>query len=384
MSNISPIGIRIASQTRYFETTGDSSYYYSSQLVTNLSFLKAIKKLGQQLGWPTKIIDRGPPKKQNNATFLAKAKQSVLGSRTGHFANLKSTPCKEWVSANHKVIEKLATSRQFFDSKAIGFLAKSLGYVADWRSGCNVAHDSNLVNGASVKTEPINLEKGPAFKSRGEQAYKKNLGSCFASNGDPFTSFAELAQLARYSNSKFFMHSPEAPLGQIRSGTFSKKANRPAGKRNQEQSSLGGLFQRGQGRLRYRRIDSKQAFKTPASLSFYLTTLGLIGHCQVLRSSLAITPIIKGSLQSNLLLANHSGIIKLASSGGLGLVATAPKCYISRSYKETVLNLFFKIPAKATALGTNQTFVLGDLRSPAKEHRKNLRLKTTSASVRWS
>ena len=132
MSKVSPISIRIASGTRHFETTGDSSYFYSSNLVTNLSFLKAIKKLGQQLGWPVKGADKYKQPKQDNDDFLAKANKSIIGLRIEHLVmNFQSTPCKQWVSANKKMIDKLTTCQEFFYSKAIGFLAKSLGYVAN-------------------------------------------------------------------------------------------------------------------------------------------------------------------------------------------------------------------------------------------------------------
>jgi hypothetical protein len=349
MSSISPISVRIASKTRFFETTGGSSYYYSSQLLNNMALLKAVTKLGQQLGWPSKVMDNQKPKAKQGSAFLAKASQSAANSRMEPLINLKATPGKEWISANSKLVEKLTTSQQFFNSKAIGFLAKGLG-----RSG---KFDSAFF--FTVKqSSPIGSDK------------TKNL----LKEDSWFTSFNYLAQLAKYCNSKYY----KQPLNRYtpRGPQTSYKAAKQSSPEGSHKTSITNLL----------RKESKQAFKTPVGLSFYLTALGLVGHSQILRTSLVIAPIISGSLQSNLLLADHREIIKTASSNGIGLISTSPKCYISRSSKDTVLNFFFKIPAKLAEKRANnrpqyqQVYILADLQGLRKSQK---RLKPAYASVRW-
>nr|YP_025754.1 hypothetical protein PsakpMp05 [Tupiella akineta]AAQ18714.1 hypothetical protein [Tupiella akineta] len=360
MSSISPINVRIASKTRFFETTGDSSYYYSSQLISNMALLKAVTKLGQQLGWPSKALENAPKTKQGSA-FLAKASQPVVNSRMEPLINLKATPAREWISANLKLVDKLTTSQQFFNSKAIGFLAKGLGQSGKFDSILQQKHSID-----SVKTK---------------QLLKKDSW---------FTSFNYLAQLAKYCKSKHY----KQPLSRY-STSYKAASGRLGGK---PPSISRKVFNTSLPKISITNLlrkESRQAFKTPTGLSFYLTALGLIGHSQVLKTSLVIAPIISGSLRSNLLLADHKEIVKTASSNGIGLVSTSPKCYISRSTKETFLNFFSKIPAKLAEKKINkrlafalsrkekeyqQVYILADIQGLQKPQK---RLKPTYASVRW-
>jgi hypothetical protein len=133
MSNTSPISLRIASKTRCFETSGDSSYYYSNQLISNLAFLKIASSLGQQFSWPSKPPTPTPPLKQGSL-FLAKANLKHSNLRLEPLINLKATPGKEWISANFKLVEKLTKSQQFFHCKALGLLAKTLGRCGRFNS----------------------------------------------------------------------------------------------------------------------------------------------------------------------------------------------------------------------------------------------------------
>jgi hypothetical protein len=386
MSSISPISIRLASKTRYFESSGDSAYYYSNQLISNLALLKTITKLGQQLSWPIAADKR----KTKRSVALPKINLSVAGSRVPYLINMKSAPAREWFSANKELVGRLSTSQQFFNSKAIGLLAKTLA-----RS--NKFNASNLPHFLYLPQK-----KAECSEQETPQSSKPATADSW------FTCFQSLSKLGlKYSDSKhkgYTLYPAKARLSQQQAPRYafnkqySKAPTFSKGGANIKESILNPK----KSIIFKRRKDSKQAFKTPDGLPFYLTALGLVGHCQIIRSSLAIAPIISGSFQSNLLLANHAKVIKISSSNGLDLVSAKPKCYIGRNNKNTVLNLFFKIPAQLTEAAKlvkkgknfprntrqqnhkivqhNQVFILADLKGISKQ---SMRVKAANISIRW-
>lgn len=401
MSNTNTISVRIASKTRNFETCGDSSYYYSSQLISNLALLKAVSRLGQQLSWPSKNKSlAGAAQTKGNlgtqgSVFLAKANQSSLLSRVGPLINLKALPGKEWLSANLKLLSKLENSRQFFNSKAIGLLPARIG-------------PPPVVSGSNA-TSPQRIRD---FGSPVEKSVRTG-GSLYG--------------LAKFGGSKFYK--------QERDGLINKlvQKNLSSGKESRISKAKGSL----EGFFAPTGIESISAYNsvygTPnfnrfSGLPFYLTALlmvctsGYAGQkndtCDLpaipirqalrlkrvaLRSSLVVAPIIGGAVQMTEGAEDSTALVKLTSSSGLGLVSKKPKCYLSRSPKKTALNFFFRLPAGFSTGETgwpfgsypgaappaddaNQVYIWPFLNERANQVPKAQRgpsLKTY-ASIRWS
>lgn len=343
MSN--PISLRIAAKTRNFETCGESSYYYSSQLIDNLALLLAVDKLGQQLGWPSKQKTKNMEKDTTfGSVLLSKAGKSKALINTGKgdasspVIDLKSTPGKQWALANTKLVQKLGSSQIFFSSKA---LSTGLGSAFDcWNLGGFFISNQNLLettlfhhnlNGSSlfgkqaekirnpiVVRTPVGTTIKPTIIESDSQLSdnfanvkqsKVKEKAPFEEDKLSFTSFDYVAQLAKFGRkTTLTLHQD------------SKTINR---------TNL--------------HVDNNYKSEL-INLPFYLTCLRLIGHPQVLRSSLALAPIIISSNNSNLI-RDTFGIIKSSSPwSGLGLTSNRPKCYISRSHKETALNIFLKMP----------------------------------------
>ena len=341
MSSTSPISLRIASKTCYFKSSGDSSYYYSNQLITNLALLKTIAKLGPQLGWPI-----GPDKKTTTkipSATLAKANRDFVGSRIKHIIDMKSGPGRIWIASNKKLVEKLSTSQQFFNSKAIGLLAKTLG--------------------RSNRFKCFNLpELWRKSSHQGDHHEISKLSHEFSHrelNAPIVTSFNSLLELARYTGSPYKVNKSKAHLttkltkygvtlpigdcvtrGLLRYETKMKKPTK------QFPYPFMAAKQPANNESHWQREKAKCVFKTPDGLPFYLTSLAMIGHSQVLRSSLIVAPIVSGGLQSNLLIANHDKMIKISTGNGLNMADRCPKCYVGLSNKDMVINVFLKIPAK--------------------------------------
>lgn len=343
MSN--PISLRIAAKTRNFETCGESSYYYSSQLIDNLALLLAVDKLGQQLGWPSKQKTKNMEKDTTfGSVLLSKAGKSKALINTGKgdasspVIDLKSTPGKQWALANTKLVQKLGSSQIFFSSKA---LSTGLGSAFDcWNLGGFFISNQNLLettlfhhkkNGSSrenrprwvlgkqkkaekirnpivVRTpgpiKPTIIESDSQLSDSFAKVFPQSKAS-FEEDKLSFTSFDYVAQLAKFGRkTTLTLHQDSKTINRIH-------------------------------------VDNKSEL---INLPFYLTCLRLIGHPQVLRSSLALAPIIISSNNSNLI-RDTFGIIKSSSPwSGLGLTSNRPKCYISRSHKETALNIFLKMP----------------------------------------
>ena len=112
MSNASPINLRISARTRFFDTTGHSSYYYSSLLVSNLALFKAVGQLGQVLGWPSS----SSTKIKRGSSFLEKAKLLVQSKRDKEI-NLAAGPLKTQFYADQKFGQLL--TKRFWNSKAL-------------------------------------------------------------------------------------------------------------------------------------------------------------------------------------------------------------------------------------------------------------------------
>lgn len=100
MSRIPPIALRIACNTRHYDCSGISSYYYSNQFLANLALIQNVKTLGQQLVFP--MTDHKPNDSQLAILPSLFPVTSVLNSRLTWQLKLK----------NHK---------PFFNSKNIGF-----------------------------------------------------------------------------------------------------------------------------------------------------------------------------------------------------------------------------------------------------------------------
>nr|AOC61526.1 putative LAGLIDADG homing endonuclease [Rhexinema sarcinoideum] len=474
MSNTSPISLRIASKTRCFETSGDSSYYYSNQLLSNLAFLKIASILGQQLSWPSTPPALTPSFKQGS-TFLAKASLKHSNLRLEPHINLKATPGNEWLSANFKLVEKLTKSQQFFHCKALGLLAKTLGRCGRFNSvyqyngalqklpfytykgssvfsinaqsseikvkcklqsgftskdqksffshfasfawgplglvpfGCPQTLQSNKQsnpvalalsqNKAKVWSKKLEKNNPPSLNfllplSKFDFAAKKKSSFTFNAKAKPRVALFKGAAVRKsqgtyQSKQKFLSLSSDKAKAKAVSDfslffsatarrksllpSFSvlqaKKACQNFANWSQPRSSTFGFLlasrfpQRGKDQRSpywfypfgcFKSLQSKpplktktkciSAFKTSTGLPFYLGSLGLISHCQVLKSSLAVVPIVSGSLKSNLLLADHSQVIKTTSSSGLGAVSASPQLFIARNHKHCTQYLFFKIP----------------------------------------
>lgn len=100
MSRIPPIALRIACNTRHYDCSGISSYYYSNQLLANLALIQNVKTLGQQLVFP--MTDHKPNDSQLAILPSLFPVNTLLNSRISWQLKLK----------NHK---------PFFNSKSIGF-----------------------------------------------------------------------------------------------------------------------------------------------------------------------------------------------------------------------------------------------------------------------
>lgn len=445
MSKALPISLRIASKTRCFETSGDSSYYYSSQLLSNLAYLKIASTLGQQFAWPSKQ-DPSMPQVKQGSVFLAKAKTNFKTSHLKPHLNLNVTPGKMWLSANVKLVEKLTNSQQFFHSKTMGLLAKTLG-------GCGRFSSLYLFNGNLRKPSlkvPDRLLRGMSHRlglscSLKSSVLQERLSTkaCLENQGFDETKasaksrFSAIHLLSTHLNffksfnpagMSHFWYRNQPQQQQNLDFSSAKHWGKPEPKQGEKQEKLSTLFlkekrlekklpsltflsplgtifssnnrwdipqsnrswkskqlskvdqlfplaatrwttgkvsknlcERPRVPQRLRQVEkvsakqgekvwlsskwAKPVFKTPTGLPFYLGCLGLISHCQVLKSSLAITPISSGSLQSNLLLANYDQVLQTISSSNLGLVSASPKLYISRNHKHLTHYLFFDLPA---------------------------------------
>jgi len=62
MSRIPPIALRIACNTRNYDCSGISSYYYTNQLLANFVLIQNVKSLGQQLVFPMNDLKPNDPK----------------------------------------------------------------------------------------------------------------------------------------------------------------------------------------------------------------------------------------------------------------------------------------------------------------------------------
>ena len=403
MSKASPISVRIASRTRCFETAGDSSYYYSSQLLTNISFLKSLSQLGQQLGWVTKSNEAQSLQKQANSDLsrINLDLKSLPKKSVEYSISLKGGPGKKWTSANNCLVKRLSTSQQFFNSKAIGFLSKSMVGLQSFNSHYLFS------KGASPEKKPVWTD---CFSTLAQLArfsparvYKKARSEDYILNKATLQRKVELLKRVESLQpiySGYFQRS----LVNVRNAYEERY---PENKTNPKKTiNFSFLNQNNDqsGFLRRLRRDSKLVFKTPTGLPLFLSTLALASHHQVLRNSLAIVPIVAGSLQSDLLLSNHKEVVKASSSSGIGQVSSNPGVYITRSIKNTVLSLFLRIPSPLMAsldkyssvsetdeklnwrrsrkTPLNHIFIIGDLGIEKK--RKSARFRGTYSSIRWS
>jgi len=412
MSNTSPISVRIASGTRHPETSGSSNYFYSSQLVANLALQKAVSLLGQQISWASMVSDKKPIVKQGSQ-FLAKSTQSIKGSRMESLISLKSTPGKLWLSANGRLIEKLSTSRQFFSSKAIGLLAKGLGrsrrFVTDYQL-------DRLTKATQTKSHghlPLKQQSSFLAEWRPKGYYSPKGATRFAqqdsqARGDEFGRLPTRGANERtwpvdWPNSSlvtiktlnelFPIDQSNLPPKSLAADFWLTSFNYFQYLGPDRSSRFGYGKTRSRGSLAFTsdllRKDAKQAFKTASGLPFYLTALGLIGHGQVLRSSLAIeNRNLSRSLQSSRLSVPKSTnrSMRVSATGGTGLVSTSPRCFISHGHKSVMLNLFLRIPAKLpdrqAANPMHQVFISADLQGPLNSPLQK-RKKRSYASVRW-
>nr|AOC61565.1 hypothetical protein [Gloeotilopsis planctonica] len=490
MSNISSQSLRIASKTRCFETSGDSSYYYSNQLLSNLAFLKIASTLGQQISWPSKPPLSAPPTKQGSS-FLAKANSKNTSSRLEPQINLNGTPGKEWLSANEKLVDKLRQSQQFFHSKAFGLLAKTLGRCGRFDSLYSyngILQKSQIYAYKKTKLFPTFVNQNK-FKTKDHQSFFSNfyisslnptfplvslswlkrsffgkensfdnlqsLSTSFNPKGSSVANQVQAVKEFPQEKTETLLYSslklPEKnkfpnlnlilPLAKPAFLTKKKSsftlsiANQPskvATRRDEATAKelLGpalkvfavqkkSILKQGKNKSKQpyekgkifsssnsvnlnplslsatvhrktllpsisKRLENKAAFITPFGLPFYLGCLGLISHCQVLKSSLAITPV--SCVQSNISLANNFPVIKTTSSSGIGLVSASPRLYILRNHKSLLHYFFFRIPFKFAEKKskkkafTQTVYLTAKLQGMQKLHK---RAKPFYASVRW-
>jgi hypothetical protein len=100
MSRIPPIALRIACNTRNYDCSGISSYYYTSQLLANFVLIQNVKTLGQQLVFPMNDLKPNDPKLAIQPSLFPV--DTILKTH------------RTWQS-------KLKNHKSFFNSKTIGF-----------------------------------------------------------------------------------------------------------------------------------------------------------------------------------------------------------------------------------------------------------------------
>jgi hypothetical protein len=100
MSRIPPTALRIACNTRHYECSGISSYYYTNQFIANLVLIQNLKSLSQQLVFPMTNHKLSDPN---------------LAVQPSLF------PVNTILKAKQNWYSKLQNHKPFFNSKTIGF-----------------------------------------------------------------------------------------------------------------------------------------------------------------------------------------------------------------------------------------------------------------------